>query len=83
MLLPGPPCAPPTLLTTTLLSMSVLVGGVCGFFTWAPLCTSESTTPLSLSVLVGGGLVLIPGPPCAPPTLLVILPASDRRPFDH
>ena len=66
-----PPRAPPTPLTATPLSLSVLVGGV-GFVTWAPLLTTDSTAPLSLSILMGGGGVLIPGPPRAPPIFLSI-----------
>ena len=50
------PCATPTPLTATLLSISILVGGG-GFVTWSPSRTSDSASPMSLSVLVGGVVV--------------------------
>ena len=48
------PCANPTPLTATPLSLSVLVGGGVGFVTWSPSRTSNSAAPLYLYVLVGG-----------------------------
>ena len=50
------PCAAPTLMNASPLSLSVLVGGV-GFVTWYPLHTSNYAEPMSLSVLVGGVVV--------------------------
>ena len=56
LLLPGPPYVPPNMMKSTPISLSVLVGGGVGFFTWTPLRTYNSSPPLSLSVLVGGGV---------------------------
>ena len=57
VLLPIPPCAPPTPLP-----LSVLVGKV-GFVTWFPSRTSDSDALLYLSILVGWGVVIDTWPP--------------------
>ena len=79
-----PPCAPPNPLNAEPLSLSVLVGGGgVSFVTWPPSHTSDSADPLSLSVLVGGRVVLIPGTPHAPLTLLSMYVLVERYGFEQ
>ena len=77
------PCAPPTPLTTTLLSLSVLVGGGGWFFYLAPLEHDRLRRP-AVSVCPSlGFLLFIPGPPHVPSTFLYLSVLVGRDGFEQ